>query len=146
MIVYARTKEVVIKGKDSNDNEQYLRVSGEGQDALVFENPLTIEAKIKDPSSSDMEVSLVSENEEKTDKKKQPKKVTEKKSHKLSKKQLKETITENHIYKYMEQAGTKNKKIQEIIYEQASAAAKDSTPFEILRQVVKILNTQKGGL
>ena len=42
----------------------------------------------------------------------------------------------------MERAGTKNKQIQKIVYEQAEAAAKSSKPVEVLKQVVKIIKTK----
>jgi len=58
---------------------------------------------------------------------------------KISLRELKQNVTKEDIIKYMENAGTKNPKIQEIIYEQASAASAKDTPFEILRQVVKIM-------
>ena len=60
----------------------------------------------------------------------------------LLKKKLK-NITEAGIYKYMEKAGTKNAKIQELIYEQAVAAAGSGEPFEVLKQVVKILKKRR---
>ena len=51
-------------------------------------------------------------------------------------------ITEEEVYAYMERAGTKNKQIQKIVYEQAEAAAKSSKPVEVLKQVVKIIKTK----
>jgi hypothetical protein len=58
---------------------------------------------------------------------------------KINLQELKKNVTEEDIMKYIENAGTKNPKIKEIIYEQASAASSKHTPFEILRQVVKIM-------
>lgn len=60
----------------------------------------------------------------------------------LLKKKLK-NITEEGIYKYMQKAGTKNAKIQELVYEQAVAAAGSGEPFEVLKQVVKILKKRR---
>lgn len=60
----------------------------------------------------------------------------------LMKKKLK-NITEEGIYKYMQKAGTKNAKIQELVYEQAVAAAGTGEPFEVLKQVVKILKKRR---
>jgi len=60
----------------------------------------------------------------------------------LLKKKLK-NITEEGIYKYMQKAGTKNAKIQELVYEQAVAAAGTGEPFEVLKQVVKILKKRQ---
>jgi len=58
-------------------------------------------------------------------------------------KQKLKNITEEGIYKYMHKAGTQNKKIQELIYEQAVAAAGTGEPFQVLKQVVKILKKRK---
>jgi len=60
----------------------------------------------------------------------------------LLKKKIK-NITEDQIYKYMEKAGTKNRKIQELIYEQSVAAAGSGEPFKVLKQVVKILKKRR---
>lgn len=43
----------------------------------------------------------------------------------------------------MTRAGTKNPKIQKIIYEQSIAAAKSGKPFKILQQVIKTLKKRK---
>ena len=58
---------------------------------------------------------------------------------KINLQELKQNITKEDVIKYMENAGTKNSKIQEIIYEQASTASGKDTPFDTLRQVVKIM-------
>ncbi len=70
---------------------------------------------------------------------KKQKKVNEKD---LLKQKIK-NITEEGIYKYISRAGTKNPKIQELIYEQAVAAAGSGEPFMVLKQVVKILKKRK---
>lgn len=58
---------------------------------------------------------------------------------KINLQELKQNVTEEDVMKYIENAGTRNPKIKEIIYEQASAASSKHTPFEVLRQVVKIM-------
>jgi len=70
------------------------------------------------------------------------KEVTKVDTKELLKKKLK-NITEEGIYKYMQKAGTNNAKIQELVYEQAVAAAGTGEPFEVLKQVVKILKKRK---
>jgi len=70
------------------------------------------------------------------------KEVTKVNTKDLLKKKLK-NITEEGIYKYMQKAGTKNAKIQELVYEQAVAAAGTGEPFEVLKQVVKILKKRR---
>jgi len=54
-----------------------------------------------------------------------------------------ESITEEGVYKYMERAGTRNPKIQELLYEQATAAAGSGKPYKVLQQVVKILKKRQ---
>jgi len=70
---------------------------------------------------------------------KKKKKLTEKE---VIKRKLK-NITKEGIYKYMKKAGTGNPTIQELIYEQAVVAAGSSEPFEVLKQVVKILKKRR---
>lgn len=52
-------------------------------------------------------------------------------------------ITEEGVYAYMSRAGTKNERVQQLIYEQAEQAAGSSRPVEVLRQVVKLLKSKK---
>jgi hypothetical protein len=52
-------------------------------------------------------------------------------------------ITEEGVYAYMQRAGTKNPKIQKLVYEQAEAAAGSSRPVDVLKQVVKLLKVKK---
>jgi len=52
-------------------------------------------------------------------------------------------ITEEGVYEYMARAGTKNPKIQQLVYEQAEVAAGSSKPVEVLRQVVKLMKSKK---
>ncbi len=52
-------------------------------------------------------------------------------------------ISEEGVYEYMTRAGTSNKKIQTLIYEQAEIAAGTSIPVEVLKQVVKLLKSKK---
>jgi len=57
-----------------------------------------------------------------------------------------QNVTEQQIYKYMERAGTSNKTIQEIVYNEAvskAAEAGDKGNLGILRQVVKALKKPK---
>ncbi len=58
------------------------------------------------------------------------------------KKKLK-NITREGVYHYMENAGTKNPKIQELVYDQAVAAAGSGEPFIVLKKVVEILKKRR---
>jgi len=60
----------------------------------------------------------------------------------LMKKKLK-NITKEGIYKYMERAGTKNPKIQELVYDQAVAAAGSGEPIKVLKKIVEIMKKRK---
>jgi len=61
----------------------------------------------------------------------------------MSLNEFKKTLTEKDIYTYMAKAGTKNPKIQKVVYEQAEMAAKGSNPIDILQQVIKIVSKKK---
>jgi len=52
---------------------------------------------------------------------------------------LKKYVNEDFIYKYMARVGTGNKRIQEIVYEQAVNAAASGDQYKVLKEVVKIL-------
>jgi len=52
-------------------------------------------------------------------------------------------ITREGVYKYMHKAGTQNEKIQELVYEQAVAAAGSGEPWKVLQHVVKILKKRQ---
>ena len=60
----------------------------------------------------------------------------------LMKKKLK-NITREGVYKYMERAGTRNPKIQELVYEQAVAAAGSGEPVKVLKQIVQIMKKRR---
>ena len=60
----------------------------------------------------------------------------------LMKKKLK-NITKEGIIKYMERAGTKNPKIQELVYDQAVAAAGSGEPIKVLKKIVEIMKKRK---
>jgi len=51
-------------------------------------------------------------------------------------------ITKEGVYNYMTRSGTKNEKVQKLIYEQAEAEAGSSIPVEVLKQVVKVLKSK----
>jgi hypothetical protein len=60
----------------------------------------------------------------------------------LLKKKLK-NITKEGVYKYMERAGTRNPKIQELVYDQAVAAAGSGEPVQVLKQIVQIMKKRR---
>jgi hypothetical protein len=119
--------------------------------------PVTIEAKIIDESGgvkreekkSKIQVKSVSEG--KSDKKKEQIVEGLKTSNvkprpakkQLTKEDMKKHITEDFIYKYMEKAGSKTKRIQELLYDQAVQAAGSGDPYQVLKQVVKIMGKKK---
>ncbi len=70
-------------------------------------------------------------------------KTTKKSKKEVTLEEFKRNLTEKDIYKYISKAGTKNPKIQNIIYEQASALAKTSEPIDILKQVIKVMKKKK---
>jgi hypothetical protein len=56
---------------------------------------------------------------------------------------LKKHVNEEFIYKYMTKVGTKTKRIQEIIYEQAIGAAESGDQYKVFKEVVKILGKKR---
>jgi hypothetical protein len=99
----------------------------------VSENePLTTGAMEKILSQTIQKLGLYTEDSRTTKKKKE-----------VTLDEFKKNLTKEDIYKYMERAGAKNPKIQEIVYEQAVLAAKKNTPIEVLRQVISIMKKQK---
>lgn len=56
---------------------------------------------------------------------------------------LKKHVNEEFIYKYMGKVGTKNKRIQDIIYEQATGEAASGDQYKVFKEVVKILGKKR---
>lgn len=125
--------------------------------------PVTIEAKIADEGERISEgkkggVTVKSVSEGKSDKKKEQiveerltkyrdVKTTNVKPRPVKKEptveDLRKHVNEEFIYKYMGKVGTKNKRIQDIIYEQAIGAAESGDQYKVFKQVVKILGNKK---
>ena len=128
--------------------------------------PVTIEAKIADEGENISEsggvkkagVKVKSVSEGKSDKKKEQiveerltkyrdVKTTNVKPRPVKKEptveDLRKHVNEEFIYKYMAKVGTKNKRIQNIIYEQAIGAAESGDQYKVFKQVVKILGKKK---
>lgn len=53
--------------------------------------------------------------------------------------EFKKNLTEEDVKRYIAAKGSKNQKVQEIIYEQAKLSAKKDTPAHVLKEVVKII-------
>lgn len=118
---------------DETDKTQYKKDLAELVAATIKQMGLVPADSIRQPEA------LMEEEKSLPPQKKAEKKISEKE---MMLKKLK-NITEAQVYKYMERAGTKNKKIQELVYEQAAAAAQSGEPYKILRQVVKILKKRQ---
>lgn len=121
--------------------------------------PVTIEAKIKDEGGGDRlaeekksKFRVKSVSEGKSDKKKEQiveegiktsnvKPRPAKKE--ITKEDMRKHVNEEFIYKYMDKAGCKQKHIQELLYGQAVQAAQTGEPYEVLKQVVKIMGKKK---
>jgi hypothetical protein len=135
----------------TEDNEYFSPWKGE----IEVKMPVTIEAKlanedVKQSKSSGgrrkVHVKAVSEDIDHLVKRKVSEMTSRKKptsKPKITKESLK-NITKEQIYEYMYRAGTKNEKIQEIVWDQARVAAGKNDNFEILKQVVKILKKDRG--
>lgn len=113
-------------------------LKGEGADGKVDEEE--IEEKVEKSTSTTEDVErLLSE----TIKRFSLTEVEKPKKKQVTLEEFKRNLTKEDIYKYMNNAGTKNPKIQGIVYEQASILAKTSEPIEILRQVIKVMKKEK---
>jgi hypothetical protein len=127
---------------------------------IEVEMPVTIEAKIKDEDSgkqlaeekkSKFKVKSVSEEKVTKPKKEQIVEEGIKTSNvkprpakkELTKEDMKQHINEDFIYKYMDKAGCKKQHIKELLYDQAVQAAQSGEPYEVLKQVVKIMGKKK---
>lgn len=64
---------------------------------------------------------------------------TDKNKKKITLEEFKKNLSEEDIKRYIAAKGSKNPKIQEIIYEQAKLSAKKDTPAHILQEVVKLI-------
>lgn len=123
--------------------------------------PVVIEAKIADEKKSINEgggVKVKSVSEGKSDKKKEQiveerltkyrdVKTTNVKPKKAKKDpsvaDLKKQVNEAFIYKYIEKVGTKDKRIQDIIYEQATGEAASGDQWKVFKKVVDIMGKKK---
>jgi len=137
------------------------------KDEIEVKMPVTIEAKLTDEDDQKLinedkktgiKVKSVSESKKEMREKKEQiieakvnkyrnikttnnKQIREKKEPTVE--DLKKHVNEEFIYKYMGKVGTKNKQIQEIIYEQATAAAGSGESYAIFKQVVKALGKKR---
>jgi hypothetical protein len=113
------------------------------KDTFILSYPLVIEAKIIEDDSNSIptfKTKLVTKSRS-TKKVIQENKVIEP-VNKINKEEVK-NISEEGVYEYMARAGTKNEKIQKLIYEQAEIAAGTSVPVDVLKYVVKILKKKR---
>jgi len=115
------------------------------QDEITVQAPVSVEAKLSgSPGGKKVGVKATVISEEKVTKTSSPPKkvIKEDKSDKWSKEKLK-NITTQQIFEFMERAGTKNKKIQKVIFESAQANAKSADNYTIFTNVVKALKKPK---
>jgi len=125
--------------------------------------PVTIEAKIADEGKSISErksgnIKVKSVSEGKSDKKKEQiveerlskyrdVKTTNVKPRPAKKepsiKDLKKQVNEEFIYKYIGKVGTRDKRIQDIVYEQAVSEAASGDQWKVFKKVVDIMGKRK---
>ena len=143
-IIKSKNKKKVVEESCGKDH-----VKEQDEDVDDDENPDTVppmedqeeEVRESDPLSGGAMERILSQTISKLglyteDKKKKSKK-------EMTLEQFKKKLTKEDVYKYMKRAGTKNPKIQEIVYEQAVIAAKTNAPVEVLRQVITIMKKNK---
>lgn len=151
---------ILDKLKEGTTLKAILEVNGNGyylapwSGELVISNPVKMEAKLQDdietPNINISNVISEKTSEDIIDKTIKDKlnevydeeKIIPKKSEpktKASSKYNLDTITEEQIFQFMSYIGTKNKKIQNIIYEQAKQSCKTNKPKDIFKYVYKAL-------
>ena len=109
-------------------------------DEIQVKMPVSVEARIVDGNGGTRGASVKAKvmTEKKVGGRAKQESLLERKQ--MIREQLK-NVTEKDIIKYMEKAGTKTRRIQKIILEQASAGAKSN--LDVLKNVVKILKKNK---
>lgn len=58
-------------------------------------------------------------------------------------KEMIRNFTREDVFAYMTRAGTTNSRVQEVLYEQATIAAKSESPVKILKEVIKIIKSKR---
>lgn len=134
----SKFKEVIEIPKISEQDAPPNPIEDEEKEEEVEEKCKTKVEQEKKASIKDVE-KVLSETIEKLNLSEKP----AKKEKKITLEEFKRNLSEEDIYKYITKAGTKNPKIQSIIYEQASVLAKTSEPIDILRQVINIMKKKK---
>jgi hypothetical protein len=127
----------------TEENDYFSPWSGE----IEVKMPVRVEAKMVEESDiggtrgkSNMTVKAKVITEKNEGGRAKPKQQTLLERKEMIREQLK-NVTEKDIIRYMEKAGTKTKRIQKIILEQAEAGAKSN--LDVLKNVVKILKKNK---
>ena len=117
------------------------------QDEITVQAPVSVEAKLSggpDPKPVGVKAKVINEKKKLTKTPRPPKKViTERRIDKGWSKDKLKNITKEQIFKFMDRAGTKNKKVQTVIYESAQANAKSADEYTIFKSVVKALKKPK---
>ena len=109
------------------------------QDEITVQAPVSVEAKLEGGTAKkSVGVTAKVISEKKVTQPSPKKKITAVQEDKWTRDKIK-NITKEEIFKFMERAGTKNKKIQKVIYESAQANAKSADEYTIFTNVVKAL-------
>ena len=131
-VVEEACKKTMKEEDESEEADEAPAEKIEEKEEVAENEPLTTGAMEKILSQTIQKLGLHTEDSRTTKKKKE-----------VTLDEFKKNLTKEDIYKYMDRAGAKNPKIQEIVYEQAVLAAKKNTPIEVLRQVISIMKKQK---
>jgi len=149
--------------RDLKEGETFsakLEVQGDGNylnpwsGEFQIRNPVALEAKIVETGQDAKPAISISINESRTTKRVKPKttgktkakaKLNEMKS-KVSKvkkfngkEDFKKNLTKEDVINWLDKKGTKNKQIQEILYEQAIGEGGSGQPYKVLMQLTKVI-------
>jgi hypothetical protein len=150
--------------RDLKEGETFsakLEVQGDGNylnpwsGEFQIRNPVALEAKIVEVDKDSTPAISVSINESRTTKKVKTKTIAKKKvQNKINemktkipsktkkfknKEEFKSKITKEDVIQWLDKKGTKNKQVQEIIYEQAVSQCGSGKPYKVMMELSKVV-------
>lgn len=110
-------------------------------DEFKVKNPITMEAKIKEPDEGreDSKISLTLTEKKETIKEDLIIEPEKKQSRFKNPADFKKNVSKVDVLNWLTKRGTADKEIQELIYEQAVAQAESSQPYKVLLELTKVI-------
>ncbi len=110
-------------------------------DEFKIKNPITMEAKIKEPDEGrkDSKISLTLTEKKETIKEDLIIEPEKKQSKFKDVGDFKKNLSKEDVFNWLSNRGTKDKEIQELIYEQAVSQAGSGQPYKVLLELTKVI-------